>query len=522
MGKIRRAIVSVSDKRGLVDLARVLVRHGIELLSTGGTAKTLEGAGIPTTSIAAYTGAPEILEGRVKTLHPKIHGGLLGRPVAEHEAEMAAHSILPIDLVVVNLYPFRETVAKAGVSLAEAIENIDIGGPSMLRSSAKNYERVCVVVDPDDYAELGAELDRGGGELPRALRFRLAKKAFAHTAAYDGAVAAYLSALPQEGASAEPFPQTLTMQWSLSRSLRYGENPHQTAAFYAGGASTGRPDLGRATVLQGKELSYNNLLDLDAALGCVLEFAEAAAVVVKHTNPCGVGLDATSVAAAYRKARETDPVSAFGGIVALNRVVDGELARELSETFLECVIAPDFDAAARELLGKKKNLRLLSVGPVEVASSARELCFRSVAGGVLVQSADRQIVAASDAKVVTQRAPTADELGALDFAWRVAKHVKSNAIVFAKGGQTVGVGAGQMSRVDSVKLATLKAKLPLGGTVVASDAFFPFRDGVDALAQAGATAIIQPGGSVRDDESIAAANEHGLAMVFTDMRHFRH
>lgn len=535
MSKIRRAIVSVSDKRGLVELARKLVELGVEILSTGGTANALAEAGVPTRAISEYTGAPEILDGRVKTLHPRIHGGLLGRPTPAHEAEMRRHGIEPIDLVVVNLYPFRETVARPGVSLEEAIENIDIGGPSMIRSAAKNFERVAVVVDPDDYDAVARELEASGGELGRATRFRLARKAFAHTAAYDGAIAAYLTSFPDEGAARDDFPEVLTLQWTRARTLRYGENPHQKAAFYVekdGG--TRRPSLGRAEILQGKELSYNNLLDLDTALECVLEFAEPAAVIVKHTNPCGVGSDAAGVAEAYRKARETDPVSAFGGIVAVNRPVDEPLARELSETFLECVVAPGFAPAARELLAKKKNLRLLAVGDLtETAAGAADAAgaartrgsawtLRSISGGVLVSEPDRGLVSARDARVVTRRAPTPEELAALDFAWRVAKHVKSNAIVFARAGQTVGIGAGQMSRVDSTRLAVMKAQLPVAGTVVASDAFFPFRDGIDTLARAGATAVIQPGGSVRDDEVIAAADEHGLAMVFTGMRHFRH
>ncbi|MSP17230.1 MAG: bifunctional phosphoribosylaminoimidazolecarboxamide formyltransferase/IMP cyclohydrolase [Myxococcales bacterium] len=526
MSKVRRAIISVSDKRGLVGLAAALKRHGYELLSTGGTARTLAEAGIATTAIADYTGAPEILEGRVKTLHPKIHGGLLGRPVAAHEAEMAAHGIAPIDVVVVNLYPFRETVARPDVTFPEAIENIDIGGPSMLRSSAKNYERVAVVVDPDDYAQVISELDRTGGEVARSTRFRLARKAFAHTAAYDGAIAAYLSSFDEEGGTRDAFPEVLTVQWRKERGLRYGENPHQAAAFYvetAAGAQ-GRPRLGGAAVLQGKELSYNNLLDLDAALECVLELELPAAVVVKHTNPCGAAVDPSGVAAAYLRAREADPVSAFGGIVAVNRQVDVALARELAETFLECVVAPSFAPEAIEVLAQKKNLRLVAVGSLGGHEGEGQVsqALRTVSGGVLVQTRDRGIVRARDGRVVTRRAPTEAELDALDFAWRIAKHVKSNAIVFARDGVTIGIGAGQMSRIDSTRIAGAKARTPLAGTVVASDAFFPFRDGVDALAAAGATAVIQPGGSVRDDEVIAAADEHGLAMVFTGMRHFRH
>jgi phosphoribosylaminoimidazolecarboxamide formyltransferase/IMP cyclohydrolase len=521
MPKIRRAIVSVSDKRGLLELVRVLHKHGVEILSTGGTAKTLTDAGIPVTAIAAHTGAPEILDGRVKTLHPRIHGGLLGRPIPEHEQQMAEHGILPIDLVVVNLYPFRETIARPNVALADAIENIDIGGPSMLRSSAKNYERVAVVCDPDDYAGVIAEMDASGGEVSRKTRFRLAKKAFSHTASYDGAIASYLTSLPEEESSERAgFPDVLTVQWKLERPLRYGENPHQSAAFYVD-ANPEAGSLARAEVLQGKELSYNNLLDLDAALGAVREFELPAAVVVKHNNPCGVAVDAASLSAAYLKARECDPVSAFGGIVALNRPVDAVLAAQLSETFLECVIAPGYDEAALALLAKKKNVRLLRV-PFVPRTGLVPPQLRSVSGGVLAQSRDDGMVSIKDAKIVTKRAPSAAELASLDFAWRVAKHVKSNAIVFARDGVTIGVGAGQMSRIDSTKIAVMKARTPVAGSVVASDAFFPFRDGLDALADAGATAVAQPGGSVRDEEVIAAADEKGLAMVFTGMRHFRH
>jgi phosphoribosylaminoimidazolecarboxamide formyltransferase / IMP cyclohydrolase len=521
MPKLRRAIVSVSDKRGLLDLARALVRHGVEILSTGGTAKALSDAGIANKAIAAHTGAPEILDGRVKTLHPKIHGGLLGRPIPEHEAQMAEHGILPIDLVCVNLYPFRETIAKPGVTLPDAIENIDIGGPSMLRSSAKNYERVAVVCDPDDYAAVIAELDASGGEVSRPTRFRLAKKAFSHTSSYDGAIAAYLTSLPEEDAPArDAFPAVLTQQWKLERTLRYGENPHQSAAFYVDG-SPEPGSLAAAEVLQGKELSYNNLLDLDAALGCVREFDAPAAVIVKHNNPCGVAVDAASLQAAYLKARECDPVSAFGGIVAFSRVVDAALAAVLGETFLECIIAPGYEPGALELLAKKKNLRLLKVALL-ARTGAPPIQLRSVSGGILAQTRDEGMVDLGQAKVVSKRPPTPAELASLQFAWKVGKHVKSNAIIFAKDGVTVGIGAGQMSRIDSTKIAVAKARSPVAGSVVASDAFFPFRDGLDALADAGATAVAQPGGSVRDDEVIAAADEKGLAMVFTGMRHFRH
>ena len=534
MVRIRRALVSVSNKRGLDELARALGRHGVEILSTGGTAKALRDAGAKVIDVAEYTGAPEILDGRVKTLHPKIHGGLLGRPTDEHRAEMAKHGIEAIDLVVVNLYPFQQTVAKAGVAFGDAIENIDIGGPSMLRSAAKNHERVTVVVDPEDYAMVIAELDAAGGSASAATRFRLARKAFAHTAAYDGAIANFLTALPDAApahdAPATPgtFPGTLTVQWSGGQTLRYGENPHQQAAFYRDPLPPGRPSVAFSKVLQGKELSYNNLVDLEAALEAVLEFERPAAVIVKHTNPCGVAV-AADCAEAFTRARACDPVSAFGGVVALNRGVDGATAEKLADLFLECIVAPSFDEAARALLDKKKNLRLLAFdgaanGLAGTGDLSRQsgLLLKSLRGGLLVQTRDDGVKAARDAQVVTKRAPTPAELAALDFAWRVCKHVKSNAIVFAHDGVTVGVGAGQMSRVDSVRIAVEKAQSPTAGCVVASDAFFPFRDGLDGLAKAGATAVIQPGGSVRDAEVIAAADEHGIAMLFTGMRHFKH
>jgi phosphoribosylaminoimidazolecarboxamide formyltransferase / IMP cyclohydrolase len=524
---IKRALISVSDKRGVVEFARALADGGTEILSTGGTARALAAAGIAVTPVSEVTGAPEILDGRVKTLHPKIHGGILGRPSDAHRTEMAAHGIEAIDLVAVNLYPFEQTVAAEGTTREDAVENIDIGGPAMVRSAAKNHERVAVVVDPDDYAGLVDEL-RARGELAEGTRRRLACKAFAHTAAYDGAIAAYLSAY-SEAVGGEPgaFPPTLTVQWERALELRYGENPHQKAAFYRDGRSPlsvagARPSLAAAQVLQGKALSYNNLLDLDAALACCLELEGPAAVIVKHNNPCGAAVDDAGVAAAYEAARATDPTSAFGGIVAVNREVDEELAARLAETFLECVIAPSYAQAARERLASKKNLRLLATGPFKKARSDRGISLRSIAGGVLVQAADLEIASAAEAKVVTERAPTLEELRSLDFAWRVAKHVKSNAILFARGTRALAVGAGQMSRIDSVRLCTMKAQASLEGAAVASDAFFPFRDGVDALAEAGARAVIQPGGSKRDDEVIAAANEHGIAMVFTGTRHFRH
>ena len=532
---VRRALLSVSDKRGLAELGKALAARKVEILSTGGTARALAEAGVPVVQVSDYTGAPEILDGRVKTLHPMIHGGLLGRPTPEHRAEMDAHNIGAIDLVVVNLYPFEATVARPGVGWGEAIENIDIGGPSMIRSAAKNHERVAVVVDPDDYPRVMAELEQTDGRVGAPLRVDLARKAFRHTAAYDGAIAAYLTsggpgAAGTEGdAAPEPsaFPGTLTIQWQRVAELRYGENPHQKAAFYRDGRSplathVTRPSLATAEVLQGKQLSYNNILDCDAALAACLEFEGPTAVVVKHTNPCGIATDDAGVATAYRLARETDPTSSFGGIVAVNREVEEDLARQLAETFLECVVAPGYSAAAREILAGKKNLRLLALGPIAPAQDDRGWAMRSVNGGLLVQSADFALVPVAQAKVVSKRPPTAEELASLDFAWRACKHVKSNAIVYGRGRRTVAVGAGQMSRVDSAKLARMKAALPMEGCVAASDAFFPFRDGVDVLVEAGATAIIQPGGSIRDPEVIAAADEHNVAMVFTGMRHFRH
>ena len=518
VAKIERALISVSDKTGVVELAQALSSAGLEILSTGGTARTLAAAGVPVREVGDFTGAPEILDGRVKTLHPRIHGGILGRPTEAHRKEMQAAGLVPIDLVVVNLYPFRETVAR-GAPFDEIIENIDIGGPTMIRSAAKNHERVAVVVDPADYSAVLAEIDLSG-EISDATRFRLARKAFAHTAAYDGAIASHLGRFAAHDAPPADFPETLHVSGLLARALRYGENPHQKAAFYAFDSAPIGPSLARAQVLQGKELSYNNLLDLDAALRICAEFSAPAATIVKHNNPCGAAVSDKGVADAYRRARETDPVSAFGGIVAVNRPVDAELARELKETFLECVIAPAFEPDALPILAASKNLRLLVCEIAPESAGALEL--RSIAGGFLVQTRDRDTASAAAAKVVSKRPPTPDELRDLDFAWRVCKHVKSNAIVFAAGGRTLGIGAGQMSRVDSVRIAVSKARAPLAGSVVASDAFFPFRDSVDEAAKAGAAAVIQPGGSVRDAESIAAADEHGLAMVVTGERHFRH
>jgi phosphoribosylaminoimidazolecarboxamide formyltransferase/IMP cyclohydrolase len=517
VSKIARALVSVSDKAGVTELGRGLAKLGVEILSTGGTARALREAGVAVREVSDFTGAPEILDGRVKTLHPRVHGGILGRPTEAHRQQMRESGIDPIDLVVVNLYPFREAVAR-GAAFEEVIENIDIGGPAMIRSAAKNHERVAVVVDPADYGRVLAELE-ATGVVSAGLRFELARKAFAHTASYDGAIAGHLGRIDEPGGALADFPETLHPALHRERVLRYGENPHQKAAFYAVEGAVG-PSLARAEVLQGKELSYNNLLDLDAAMKLCAEFAPPAAVIIKHTNPCGVALSPEGVLAAYRRARETDPVSAFGGIVALNRTVDAELAKEMAETFLECIVAPDFSAEALAALSVKKGLRLLK-GPIG-PGAPDELELRSVAGGVLVQTRDVATSAAAAGRVVSQRAPTAQELADLDFAWRVAKHVKSNAIVFAADGRSLGIGAGQMSRVDSVRIAVSKARAPLEKSVLASDAFFPFRDGVDEAAKAGVTAIIEPGGSVRDQEVIAAADERDIAMVFSGERHFRH
>ena len=522
MSKTARALLSVSDKTGLVDFGRRLAALGVEILSTGGTARTLREAGVVVREVSDFTGAAEILDGRVKTLHPRVHGGILGRPTEAHRQQMREHGLDPIDLVVVNLYPFRETVAR-GAAFDEVIENIDIGGPAMIRSAAKNHERVAVVVEPSDYPRVVAEIE-SRGEVSEGLRFELCRKAFAHTAAYDGAIAGHLGRLSAPSAPPADFPVTMHPELALERLLRYGENPHQRAAFYRVAGATG-PSLAKAEVLHGKELSYNNILDLDAAMKLCAEFAAPAAVIVKHTNPCGVAISADGVLAAYRRARETDPVSAFGGIVAVNRPVDAELAKDMAETFLECIIAPDFTAEALTTLSVKKGLRLLKgeIGNAPTAESpAAELEMRSVAGGVLVQSRDVATVAMTAGRVVTRRPPSEAELSDLDFAWRVAKHVKSNAIVFAADGRTIGIGAGQMSRVDSVRIAVSKARAPLTGAVLASDAFFPFRDGVDEAAKAGIRAIVEPGGSVRDQEVIAAADERDIAMVFTGERHFRH
>ena len=519
--QIRRALLSVTDKTGLVDFARTLVSFGVELVSTGGTARTLREAGLSVKDISDLTGFPEMLDGRVKTLHPKVHGGLLYiRGNQEHEAAVAAHGIQPIDMVVVNLYAFEKTASQPGVAFGHLIENIDIGGPSMVRSAAKNFEDVAIVTRAEDYSALTDELKDNHGGLTRDTRWRLAKQAFALTAAYDSAIANTLDQIaeaPAPAAAVAPdascFPATLRINMRQSKSLRYGENPHQKAALYSDGSGLG---VAGATQLQGKELSYNNLVDLDACWELVQEFTEPAAIIVKHTNPCGAATG-TSVLEAYQKALCSDPVSAFGGIIGINREVDGAAAEEIAKLFVEAIAAPAFTTEARERFAAKKNLRL-----VEVRTAPARPVVKHVSGGFLMQDADTASVAETELDVVTWRPPTADELRSLLFAWRVCKHVKSNAIVYARDGQTIGVGAGQMSRVDAARFGAMKAVLPLAGCVAASDAFFPFPDGLEEVAKAGATAVIQPGGSVNDQKVIEAADKLGLAMVFTGIRHFRH
>ena len=520
MTVIKTALLSVSDKTGVVEFARALAGRGIKMLSTGGTAKLLHDSGIAVTEVSDHTGFPEMLDGRVKTLHPTIHGGILARrDLPAHVEAIRRAGIETIDLVVVNLYPFTQTIARAGFTREEAIENSDIGGPAMVRSAAKNHAHVAVVTDPADYAVVLHEIQSTNGAVGAPMRFALAQKAFSHTAAYDGAISNYLTALGSDGRRAD-FPRRLNLNFELAQTLRYGENPHQNAAFYRDlEPATG--SLARYTQLQGKELSYNNIADADAAWECVKSFTQAACVIVKHANPCGVAV-AGNTLEAYRLAFATDPTSAFGGIIAFNRELDVETAQAVSGQFVEVLIAPAVAPAARALLAKKENLRLLEV---PLAPGANRLETKRVGGGMLVQSPDDFNVAAADLKVVTRVQPTPQQLDDLLFAWRVAKFVKSNAIVFCANGQTKGVGAGQMSRVDSARIASIKAQnagLTLAGSVVASDAFCPFREGLDVVADAGAVAVIQPGGSLRDGEVIAAADERGIAMVFTSHRHFRH
>jgi phosphoribosylaminoimidazolecarboxamide formyltransferase/IMP cyclohydrolase len=518
--KIQRALLSVSDKTGLVDFARALAKSGVELLSTGGTAKALRDAGLAVIDVSEYTGFPEMLDGRVKTLHPKVHGGILARrDLPEHVATMATHDMPYIDLVCVNLYPFVATVSKPH-TLDDAIENIDIGGPAMVRSSAKNYRHVAIVTDPADYPALVAEMQGNGGALTDATRFDLAKKAFTHTAQYDGHISNYLTALNDNG-EREAFGEQLTLQFSRAQTCRYGENPHQAGAFYVE-AHAPAGTISTARQIQGKELSYNNIADTDAALECVKLFdAAPACVIVKHANPCGVAYGA-NLLEAYNRAYQTDPESAFGGIIAFNGRLDGATAAAIVERqFVEVIIAPEVSPEASAAVAAKKNVRLLECG--QWTGAVAQLDMKRVAGGLLVQDAD--VLLHGELKTVTDRAPTATEMDDLLFAWRVAKFVKSNAIVYAKDRMTVGVGAGQMSRINSARIAAIKAEhagLAVPGSVMASDAFFPFRDGIDSAGAAGIKAVIQPGGSMRDDEVIAAANEHGIAMVFTGTRHFRH
>ena len=522
MSTIRRALISVSDKTGIEAFCRLLAEQGIELLSTGGTASLLRAAGLEVEEVADYTGFPEIMAGRVKTLHPRIHGGLLGRR-GEDDAVMAEHGIKPIDLLVINLYPFEQTVARADCSLAEAVEHIDIGGPAMLRAAAKNHAHVAVVVDSDDYPRILEELKHNQGALAYATRYHLAQKTFAHTAAYDAAVSNYLGAVSFDASQHDPFPVTFSRQFYKLQDMRYGENPHQKAAFYrdkdapAASVAAGRQ-------LQGKALSFNNIADTDAALQCVQSFAEPACVIVKHANPCGVAV-ADAIETAYKLAYMTDPTSAFGGIISFNRPLDVATAKAiLDNQFVEVIAAPAIDDEALTTLADKQAMRVLAVGE-PVAHQLQQLDFKRVGGGLLVQDNDAGMVDINDLEIATRRGPCDAEVRDMLFAWRVVKFVKSNGIVYARDNHTIGIGAGQMSRLYSARLAALKAQdegLEVTGSVMASDAFFPFRDGIDAAAAAGITAVIQPGGSRRDDEVIQAADEHDIAMVFTGMRHFRH
>ncbi len=516
MARIQRAILSVTDKTGLAEFAQRLSGLGVELVSTGGTARLLRDSGVQVKDISELTGFPEMLDGRVKTLHPKVHGGILHRRAdASHRSAVAEHGIAPIDMVVVNLYAFEKTAAKPGVHFEELIENIDIGGPSMIRSAAKNFQDVAVVTSPADYAAIADEMARSGGELSAASKWRLAQKAFAMTAAYDSAIASALERIAEDFQvkPVHDFPQTLRLSFGKVTDLRYGENPHQKAALYSDGSNCG---VANGVQLQGKELSYNNIVDLQAAWELAQEFEEPMCAIVKHTNPCGAATGKTLVEA-YIKALACDPVSAFGGVIGVNRPLDGAAADEMAKLFLEVIAAPSFTPEAKARFSSKKNLRLL-----EVADAPPDWVLKKVSGGALLQDADVRALGESDLKVVSRRPPTEEEKRSLLFAWKVCKHVKSNAILYARDGQTVGVGAGQMSRVDACKIGAMKAVLPLQGTVAASDAFFPFPDGVEEIAKQGATAVIQPGGSVRDAEVIEAADRLGMAMIFTGIRHFRH
>ena len=520
---IKQALISVSDKTGVLDFAKALSTLGVHILSTGGTAKLLADNGVKVTEVADYTGFPEMLDGRVKTLHPKVHGGILARrDLPEHVAALEQHGIPTIDMVVVNLYPFQQTVAKDECSLEDAIENIDIGGPTMLRSSAKNHKDVVVVCDPADYGRVLDEMKANDGEVGYDTRFALAKKVFAHTAQYDGAITNYLSALGEDKrhATRSAYPQTLNLHFEKVQDMRYGENPHQSAAFYRDLAPA-EGALANYRQLQGKELSYNNIADADAAWECVKTFEEPACVIIKHANPCGVAVGAGPLEA-YGKAFQTDPTSAFGGIIAFNRELDGKAAEAVAKQFVEVLIAPAFSAEAKQVFAAKQNVRLLQI-PLGNAVNAYDL--KRVGGGLLVQSPDAKNVAVAELRVVSKKQPTPQQMQDLMFAWRVAKFVKSNAIVFCANGMTLGVGAGQMSRIDSARIASIKAQnagLSLAGSAVASDAFFPFRDGLDVVVDAGASCVIHPGGSMRDQEVIDAADERGVVMLFTGTRHFRH
>jgi len=521
MGRIRRAIISVSDKKGVVDLARELSGMGVSILSTGGTSKVLKESGIPVTEISEYTGFPEMMDGRVKTLHPKVHGGILGRrDNQEHMRQMAEVGMEPIDMVVINLYPFESVTSRPDCPFEEAIENIDIGGPSMIRSAAKNFESVAVVTDPADYDAIIREMKNSDGSLSRRTRFLLARKAFSTTARYDVLISRYLDKISIEGGESTHFPEIYTPVFEKVHHLRYGENPHQRGAFYREIGFKGAA-VARARILQGKEMSFNNYLDANSALELVREFEEPTAAIVKHNNPCGVA-SAEDLRDAYCLARDTDPVSAFGGVIAFNTLVDEYTAEEIVKTFVEVVVAPEYTEEAINLFRKKGNLRVLEVGPL-MSVSKDTMDFKRVVGGLLLQDMDTGIDEDLEhLSVVSKRSPTEEEVQAMRFSWKVCKHVKSNAIVFARNSQTIGIGAGQMSRVDSVRLAISKARRDMRGSVMASDAFFPFRDAIDEAARVGITAIIQPGGSIKDQDVITAVNEYNMAMVFTGVRHFRH
>jgi phosphoribosylaminoimidazolecarboxamide formyltransferase/IMP cyclohydrolase len=521
LNDIKRVLISVTDKQGIVPFAQGLAAYGVEILSTGGTAAQLRQSGVAVKDVSDYTGFPEMMDGRLKTLHPKIHGGLLGlRDNEGHMQALKEHGIGLIDMVVINLYRFEDTVAKEGCSLEHAIENIDIGGPTMLRAASKNYRFVSVVTDPGDYPKILAEMKETGGKISEATNFELAKKTFQLTARYDGAISNYLGLLSAGSEEKRDFPDTFSCQFAKAQDLRYGENPHQKAAFYRENDPQ-LSALSNATQLQGKELSYNNIMDSDAAWQVASDLTLPGCVIIKHANPCGAATSGGSMAEAFLKAMAGDPVSAFGGIVAFNRPVDKAAAEELVKIFFEVIIAPAYSPEALELLGTKKNVRVLEI-PAGLGKRASGYDFRRVMGGLLVQERDLAPFGIREAKVVSKRQPTEAEVQALEFAWRMVKHVKSNAIVYTTKDQLVGVGAGQTSRVDSVKIAGMKAVLPTAGCVLGSDAFFPFRDGVDMAAAAGITAIIEPGGSIRDDEVIQAADEHGMALLFTGMRHFKH